>query len=176
MDLAHQRLVTVALLSDTHGVLDERVRDIAAECDVAVHAGDILDPDILRALEPRSGHVIAVRGNNDTAAQWPEHTRSLLERLPESATLGLPGGQLAVEHGHRVLPAYQRHEKLRARHPDARLIVYGHTHMLLIERGASPWIANPGAAGRVRTFGGPSCIVLTATADDWHLEPHRFTK
>jgi len=176
VDLAHQQHVTVALLSDTHGVLDEHVRRIACDCDVVVHAGDILDPDLLGALQPRTGHVIAVRGNNDTPRQWPPQTAHLLERLPDTAVLELPGGRLAVEHGHRVMPASHRHQKLRARHPDARVIVYGHTHMLTVDQTGSIWVVNPGAAGRVRTFGGPSCLVLTATVDNWHLQSHRFTK
>jgi len=176
VNFEHQPHVTVALLSDTHGVLDEQVRSIVNDCDVVVHAGDILDPDVLRALQPRTGHVIAVRGNNDTASQWPPNTTNLLEQLPESAVLRLPGGVLAVEHGHRVLPASDRHEKLRVRHPGARLVVYGHTHMLVVDQSEPIWVVNPGAAGRVRTFGGPSCLVLSASIDYWHIEPYRFVK
>ncbi|MDD3608319.1 MAG: metallophosphoesterase family protein [Halothiobacillaceae bacterium] len=166
--------VRVALLSDTHGFVDERVLDVVRLCDIAVHAGDIVGPSVLAALQPRSGHVIAVRGNNDTAEQWPEGLEHLLNVLPEQAHIALPGGQLAVEHGHRVLPARDRARRLRARHPQARAVVFGHTHRLLIEQDEAIWLLNPGAAGRTRTHGGPSCLVLHASREGWHLQVHRF--
>ncbi|MFM1890995.1 MAG: hypothetical protein RLZ44_72, partial [Pseudomonadota bacterium] len=39
---------------------------------------------------------------------------------------------------------------------------------------AIPWVLNPGAAGRSRTFGGPSCLLLHAGARVWRVETHRF--
>ncbi|MGC9008924.1 MAG: metallophosphoesterase family protein, partial [Halothiobacillaceae bacterium] len=97
-----------------------------------------------------------------------------LRELPERVEIDLPGGILAVEHGHRVLPAALRHARLRERHPDARAVVYGHTHRLVIDREAEPWVLNPGAAGRIRTYGAPSCLVLNAGADQWSVDIHVF--
>jgi hypothetical protein len=37
-----------------------------------------------------------------------------------------------------------------------------------------PWVLNPGAAGRTRTYGGPSCLLLIAGETDWKVEVHRF--
>ena len=45
-------------------------------------------------------------------------------------------------------------QALRAAHPQARGIVYGHTHRLLIDRSEEPWVLNPGAAGRIRNGSG----------------------
>jgi predicted phosphodiesterase len=63
---------------------------------------------------------------------------------------------------------------LRQRHPDARLIVYGHSHRLCCDLDAQPWVVNPGAAGRARTFGGASCLVLRIQDNGWHIEAYRF--
>lgn len=174
MDLEALESVCVGIISDTHGSIDSRILALTTRCDVIVHAGDILDPDVLRRVEPRTGHVIAVRGNNDTVDQWPDGTEHLLQTLPEQAVLKLPGGILSVEHGHRVLPAARRHEKLRARHPDARAIVYGHTHRVSIDQDEDTWVLNPGAAGRIRAHGGPACLLLRATPKEWSVSRAQF--
>ena len=66
--------------------------------------------------------------------------------------------------------------ELRSAHPGVRAIVYGHTHKLLIDKQESPWVINPGAAGRIRNRGGPSCLVLTASPGSWDIETFRFAR
>ena len=165
-----QRLL---LLADTHGVVDPRIAALAAECDAVVHAGDIGNAGVLRRLAG-GGDVVAVRGNNDTTSKWPASEAAHLARLDEEVRLELPGGALIVVHGDRVLPAARRHAKLRERYPDARAVVYGHTHRAVCDRGATPWVLNPGAAGRTRTFGGPSCLILEAAGRRWNVRLRRF--
>lgn len=167
--------VRVALVADTHGYLDPRIAALVADCDSVLHAGDIGNAHVLAQLQPRGGRVYAVLGNNDVARKWPEDQRELLVSIPWEARVTLPGGELVLVHGHR-LPAARRHERLRARYPQARAICYGHSHVLADDRQERPWVLNPGAAGRARTFGGPSCMVLTASADAWQLEQHRFVQ
>lgn len=164
----------IALLSDTHGYLDPRVADVVSDCDFAVHAGDIGGLAVLGAMRPRGGHVVAVRGNNDSPRQWRESERNALNALPEEARLDLPGGAVVVVHGDRVLPASRRHDRLRRRYIDARAVVYGHSHRLVCDCDEVPWVLNPGAAGRARTFGGPSCLVLDARRDAWRVRVLRF--
>lgn len=164
----------VLLLSDTHGFLDARIAMLAKDCDYAVHAGDIGAATVLAQLRPQR-KTIAVRGNNDTPAQWPADEQERLEGLPSSARLALPGGVLAVVHGHRAGPAARCHERLRADHADCRAVVYGHSHRLTLDTEREPWVLNPGAAGRARTYGGPSCVLLTARVSGWTVEARRFT-
>ena len=47
------------------------------------------------------------------------------------------------------------HTDLRWDHADARLIVYGHTHIRVVDQKEVPWVVNPGASGKVRNHGGP---------------------
>lgn len=168
------RSVSVALVSDTHGSLDPRIVRLIHACDVAVHAGDVLGSNVLDAMCPRSRRVIAVAGNNDVPAKWSQFELGVVEKLPHVAQLELPGGVLVVEHGHRHGHHAPRHDLLRRAHPNARAIVYGHSHKLVVDQDDTPWVLNPGAAGRIRTYGGPSCLVLTATQDQWNIEMHRF--
>ena len=166
--------IRVAILSDTHGQICPNVMAVVAACDVAVHAGDIGSSRVLSSLQSATGAVHAVRGNNDVPGLWAGDELEMLGTLPRVAELQLPGGTLAVEHGHvhgQMSPDIGR---LRAAHPQARVIVYGHTHKLLVDRGEEPWVLNPGAAGRIRNRGGPSCLVLTASPGSWDIETFRF--
>ncbi len=165
--------VRVALLADTHGWVDPRVLTVVAGCDLAVHGGDIGGARVLRRLRPRLGRLWVVRGNNDRPIEWPAADQAALEQIPSWARVALPGGDLVVIHGHQV-PARERHERLRRRFPQARAVVCGHSHRLELDLEALPWVLNPGAAGRNRTHGGPSCLVLTAGPDTWEVEAHRF--
>ena len=165
----------VCILSDTHGVLDDRVADLAAGCAIVIHGGDVGGAGVLRTLRRGGAQVFAVQGNNDVPAKWPASEHDELFALPTEALLPLPGGLLAVEHGHTANPVRRRHAQLRSRHPEARAIVYGHSHRLLCDLEDRPWVLNPGAAGRSRTYGGPSCLLLRITrAGRWGLETHRF--
>jgi putative phosphoesterase len=166
-------VIRVAILADTHGSLDARVEALVADCDLAVHGGDIGNACVLERLRPRQGRVIAVSGNNDLPRKWPPEQRHFLANRREHEDLELPGGTLAIIHGHQI-PARNRHERLRRRFPRARAIVCDHSHRLIADRDREPWVLNPGAAGRARTFGGPSCMVLDAAEHHWELRIERF--
>ena len=164
----------VLLLSDTHGQVHPEIVKIAAKVDRVVHAGDIGDATVLEALREGGRPLHAITGNNDVPGKWPTVDRCVLADLPQQLKIDLPGGVLAVEHGHRANPVAQRHKILRDRYPDARAIVYGHSHRQLVDDAEMPWVVNPGAAGRSRTFGGAGCIVLTIVGGEWRLEALRF--
>lgn len=166
----------LALISDTHGFVDPRIVQVVEACDAVVHAGDIGDYAVLTLLRSRCARVLAVRGNNDTPKKWSVAARSLLLRVPRALQISLPGGTLVVVHGDRVSPASARHAHLRRLYPYARAVLYGHTHRMRLDRRAVPWVLNAGAAGRARTFGGPSCIVLDANARAWRARKLRFAK
>ena len=165
----------VLIVSDTHGQLDARIAALARECDLVVHAGDVGNATVLEALHAGGAKVVAVRGNNDVASKWPRAERAVLDALDDEALVDLPGGLLIAVHGDRYAPA-TRHARLRREYSDARAIVYGHSHRLVIDDAATPWILNPGAAGRARTYGGPTCLVLEAHAKSWRVEPRRFAR
>ena len=164
----------VALVSDTHGDLEPRIVKVVERCGLVVHAGDIGSGAVLDALARSDRPVTAVRGNNDVASKWDPEEHRRLDELPWEAVLSMPGGKLAVTHGHQVMGVERRHGWLRERYPDARVVVYGHTHWRCIDRSARPWIVNPGVAGRSRTFGGPSLVVIDVAGSRWRLRTVHF--
>ena len=167
-------IITVGILSDSHGYLDPRVKNTVNQCDYIVHAGDIFNADVLAQLQPKK-ELIAVAGNNDYPDFWDSSEVDVVKALPKNDRLELPGGLLVVEHGHR-LGNMPDHDDLRLDHADARLIVYGHTHRRIVDQKEKPWVVNPGASGEVRTHGGPSCLILQASEDDWKIETVLFSE
>lgn len=164
----------IAIVSDTHGLLDERIARLLGGVDLALHAGDVGDAGVLDLLAERCAQVVAVRGNNDVPEKWPTVQHSRLSGLPEQVCVQVPGGTIALVHGHRAGPPRRRHERLRKQFPHARLVVYGHSHRACMDRSARPWVLNPGVAGRARTYGGPSLVLLSAEASGWRLRTRRF--
>ncbi|MGN8158196.1 metallophosphoesterase family protein [Salinisphaera sp. RV14] len=152
----------IVILADTHGFLDPRIAECAAGAALIWHAGDVGD-GIAAALAALADETIIVSGNNDPAdAPWPE-----------AVSRELPGGRLAMMHGHQW-PARTRHRRLRAEFPEARAVVCGHSHRRMLETGDTPWLLNPGAAGKSRAYGGPGYIELIAEAGAWRVEPVVF--
>jgi len=160
---------TVAVISDTHSYLAPEIIEIIKSCDIAVHAGDICGVEIIQSMQPKSGKVYAVAGNNDPYCHMTQTT------LPRTISFNVPGGKIAVEHGHIHGSHRPDHELLRKAHPDAKVIIYGHTHKKVIDQSEAPWVINPGAAGKTRTHGGPSCLVLECSDDkEWKINKYRF--
>jgi hypothetical protein len=138
-----QLTVVIAIISDTH--MPKGPRRLPSECigrlraaDAIVHAGDLCTPEVLGELQSLGPPVTAVHGNVDDAA-----TR---RALPATATLRTSHGHtLAVIHD--AGPRQGRLARMRRRFPDADLVVFGHSHLPLIERDAADGftILNPGS-------------------------------
>lgn len=154
----------IGILSDTHGFIHPHIINLFDQCDIVVHAGDIVDDETLCLLRPKH-QIVAVQGNND------QH----LTELKTTESLELPGGTLVVNHGHLFGHKQPSHDSLREAYPEVKMIVYGHTHKQLIEQDQTPWVVNPGAAGLTRNHGSSKCLLLTINAEqNWHVEPYNF--
>lgn len=131
----------IGVISDTHfprrggGVLPARCRDVLAGCDLVVHAGDLCDMDALRAVRSLGPPVLAVHGNADDA-----RVRAL---LPPTETFDRHGVRTVVVHD--AGPAAGRLARLRRRFPDARVVIFGHSHIPLAEEAPDLLILNPGS-------------------------------
>jgi putative phosphoesterase len=150
-------MATLGVLADTH--IPDRAARLCPEAlaifkdrqvDAILHAGDITTPEVLAQLR-QLAPVYAARGNRDWLA---------LPGLPLSRFLTFESVPLVLTHGHGRLAQYlgdkirflfegMRAERYRAyllaAFPQARVIVYGHTH-----RADNQWIGeqllfNPGS-------------------------------
>ncbi len=151
----------IGILSDSHGWIHPDVIKLMNGCDHIIHAGDVIE---MQTLQTFTQPLTAVRGNND------RHTP-----LKDIETLSLPGGKIVIEHGHAHGWQTPSHESLRQAHPNAKAIVYGHTHKQVIDTSTNPWVINPGASGKVRNGGSSKCIVLSIDySQNWAFTPHVF--
>lgn len=150
--------LTIGVLADTHVPdralgLHPRILETfrARQVDQILHAGDICSPDVLEELA-QVAPVTAVRGNRD----W-----LFMQSLPLVQMLMLAGVPTALLHGHGSTRHYlwdkalymvegyrfERYQKLiRQTAPDAKLIVFGHTHRPLVKNENGVLYFNPGSA------------------------------
>ncbi len=132
---------TIAIIADTH--LPRGDRTLPAACvsrlraaDLIIHAGDLIAATVLAELRTL-GEVAAVHGNVDGAA-----VRSL---LPDRLELTFGDARLGVVHD--AGPAKGRLDRLRRSFPGAGAVIFGHSHIPLLQRDPSTGfqIFNPGS-------------------------------
>ena len=127
-------MVTVGLISDTHGQLRPRILQLFSGVDLIIHAGDVGNAAVLRELAAIAP-VMAVSGNVDDR-QDPA--------LPRERSIPIGSMVVHVSHGDEL--GQPTPERLLAKY-QADVIVYGHTHRALVLRDGNRLVVNPGAAG-----------------------------
>jgi putative phosphoesterase len=140
--------VLVGLVSDTHGLLRPELFAALEGVEHILHAGDLGEYGLLAELEAIAP-VTAVYGNTDG---W-----DVRDHLPAVATVRLGEVEAVVMHGNQFgspTPA-----RVAGAYPDAGLVVFGHSHVPVIERLGRVLAVNPGSAGP-RRFNGPTTIAL----------------
>jgi uncharacterized protein len=148
----------LAIISDTH--LPRGARELPRACvehlrdaDAILHAGDLIETSVLAYLESLGPPVHAVRGNVDSAA--------LQARLPLTRIVEAAGARIAMVHD--AGSADRRFAHLRARFPDADAVVFGHSHLPLLEEADGFAIFNPGSPTERRRA--PNHTMGIATVD-----------
>ena len=128
----------IGVISDTHGYLDPQVLVAFAGVQHIIHAGDIMDPATLEALEAIAP-VTAVAGNMDAGK---------LGKLPREMCLEVGGIRLVVAHKRKRLPTRMALGKVdclgAGEAPD--LIIFGHDHLPAVEWVEGVLHLNPGSA------------------------------
>lgn len=156
--LAGDELLRIGVLSDTHLTMgDARLPALLAHCQqtfagtkLIIHAGDIVDPQLLRLL-PQP--VLAVRGNLDP----PE--------LPIQRIIMLAGKKIGLIHGwgakydleERILQAFAGEE--------VDCIVYGHSHQPACHIVNGILLFNPGSPTDRRNAPSHTLGLLTIGAE-----------
>ena len=165
--------LSVGVISDTHSRLNKDVVGSLQNCDVILHAGDIGNVTVLNDLLQFTPHVYSVRGNNDVEEKWPAEEQHELSKIPDALELTFKQERIAITHGHQYPAVETRHQKLREQFPQANIIIYGHSHLLVCDQEQQPWVINPGPGGYNRTFRGASCLVMHYKDKRWQIEETR---
>ena len=130
--------VRIGVIADTHGHLDPAVRIVFAGVRLIIHAGDILDPATIEALE-RIAPVIAVAGNLDHAK---------MGHLPREVAGEVAGVRFVAGHKRKRLVKRLALGKIEgvAKEDPTDLIVFGHDHVPAVEWVEGSLYLNPGTA------------------------------
>ncbi len=147
--------MTIGLISDTHmyrraPALPEPVFSAFAGVDLILHAGDLNDLAVLDPLAALA-EVIAVCGNTDP---WETCTQLRETRLIERAGL-----RIGLAHGHTGRGRTTA-ERARSWFTAVDVVVYGHSHLPVIERIDGVLLVNPGSPTDPRRADGPSVALL----------------
>ncbi len=122
--------ITLAVISDTHGLLRPEAVEALRGADRILHAGDVGAPEIIEALA-HIAPVTAIRGNIDTAS-WAD-------ALPVTEVVEAAGVSIYMLHDRGQLD-------LRPEAAGFRVVVYGHSHQPKIEEKNGVLYFNPGSA------------------------------
>ena len=130
-------MLTAVVIADTHiprraKVLPEGLEPYLKRANLIMHAGDLMDPALLDELAAYAP-VRAVRGNLDP----PEAD------LPETWEFGFGGAGIAMIHDSGRKEG--RRNRLKRLFPDARVVVFGHSHIPILEDKDGLLLLNPGS-------------------------------
>jgi putative phosphoesterase len=124
----------IGIISDTHGLVRQRVVKSFKDVDLIVHAGDIGKPEVLKALQTIA-KIYPVRGNVD-AGKWAN-------KLPVTEMVQVGQVYLYVLHDLNELDI----DPVTAQF---NVVISGHSHIPKIEKQNGVLFLNPGSAGPKR--------------------------
>ena len=132
---------SVALISDSHGFIDDKVLAYLSEVDEIWHAGDIGDRGVLAEL-PQDKVLRIVTGNIDGA--------DLRSDIPETLVFEIESLRVLMVHIGGRPPGYAKGVKEKIKSVQAGLFVCGHSHICRVEfdKRLNCLYMNPGAIGQ----------------------------
>jgi putative phosphoesterase len=131
----------VLILSDTHGYMDDRILNYAAQVDEVWHAGDVGDESVINQLE-QVAHVRGVFGNIDG--------QQIRSRFPEINVFEVGVCKIFISHIIGRPNSYVARMQTIIREVRPQIVICGHSHILLVQRvkQESHLHINPGACGK----------------------------
>ena len=149
----------IAVFSDTHNMFSrlplalERVGKV----DLLFHLGDFAIDAERIAHELGDVPFFSVKGNNDAGSVYP---RVRIERVEDVWIMLL--------HGDGYHTLYQLIDKARENRCSA--VLFGHTHVPLLQADGELLVINPGSMSLPRQGSKPSCAVLEVEGKDINVK------
>ena len=143
--------IKMGIISDTHGLLREEVKERLKDCTYIFHAGDVDRPEILDELRTM-GFLYVVRGNND--GYWAQNLR-------RSLNFSVGNVKFFMVHD-RKDAAWEL--------GDTQVVIFGHSHKYFCQEIDGRLSLNPGSCGRSRFGGEVTMAVMTVENGSWEAE------
>ena len=141
----------IGIISDTHGLLREEVKERLKDCTYIFHAGDVDRPEILDELRTM-GFLYVVRGNND--GYWAQNLRRSLN----------------FSVGNVKFFMVQDRKDAAWELGDTQVVIFGHSHKYFCQEIDGRLWLNPGSCGRNRFGGEVTMAVMTVENGSWEVE------
>lgn len=155
----------ILIISDSHGNIDDVLRKIKTmeKSDMLFHLGDYVE-DGIRLKEQLNIPTIIVRGNGDQSRT----------DFNDDELVEIKGKKIFLTHGHKydvrfdILKLYYKAQEVGADY-----ILFGHTHVPIIERVENTVIMNPGSPflprgyNKKKTFG---MIIIGSSIEEKIIE------
>jgi uncharacterized protein len=142
----------ILVMADTHDHLPPKLDELAAGVDEIWHLGDVCAPSLLETIRKAGPPVTLVRGNCDSAMEWPLTVN--LERK---------GWRFFLVH----IPPDRPPKGID-------VLLHGHTHVPRNERVGDVLFLNPGCVTRPNR-GAPASVAYLSIAADGNLSWHPKT-
>ena len=133
--------------------------------DAILHGGDFSAVSVLDELRALGPPVHAVHGNADEPA--------LRELLPLETVVEVERVRIGMVHSPGA--AAGREERLLAGFPSCDAVVFGHTHLPVVERYRDVWLLNPGSPTERRRGPFHSFLLLHVKSRDIRPELVRLS-
>ena len=143
--------IKMGIISDTHGLLREEVKERLKDCTYIFHAGDVDRPEILDELRTM-GFLYVVRGNND--GYWAQNLR-------RSLNFSVGNVKFFMVHD-RKDAAWEL--------GDTQVVIFGHSQKYFCQEIDGRLWLNPGSCGRNRFGGEVTMAVMTVENGSWEVE------
>ena len=145
----------IGIISDTHRKVAKAKKAINMllknGAEFIIHAGDIVEPEILELIKQTGLKYVAVYGNNDSHLLKYHNKYNLVK---EPYYFKLANTKFKLMH----MPYYMS--------ADADIIVFGHTHMFLSEKKGSSLFLNSGEiCARKKSLS--ECVMLEVTKHNY---------
>lgn len=135
-------MTKIAVISDTH--IPDRAKEIPPKVleeikkvDMVIHAGDLVDIEVLDTLRSACKNVTAVCGNMD-----PEELRKV---LPEKEILKIGNYRIGVMHGYGTPNKLIELLSLVFKCDNVNIVIFGHSHSPVNEKRGNVLFFNPGS-------------------------------
>lgn len=126
----------IAVISDTHRMIKyiNLAKELIKSADILIHLGDNIE-DVLILEEGFNGKVYAVAGNCDYSTKYPKE--SIIE---------VNGKKIFFTHGDLYgVKSSMNNIYYRGKELNVDIVLFGHTHQQIIEKGGNMILMNPGS-------------------------------
>ncbi len=143
----------IAIISDTHSLLRDEVKEKIRDCNIILHGGDIASKETVEAIE-KLGRAYFVRGNADK--DWAED-------IPYEQEIEICGYHFFMVH---------KKSDIRKDLSGIDFVIYGHSHKYEQKTEDGITYLNPGSCGP-RRFTQPVTLMIMNIAEKdrtWKVE------